>query len=220
MAKQPEVGNVAPSVARSDAFASVNPTNPMTFVAFYRGEVMDGKISTSAANVLRPKPKVKVPASRACPDADKSVNGTPMCNWEGWSYDEAINKTPPNECQGERHDGRLCGKNVVLKNEAQRYLQFSEYQFVAKNPQQAAFLASKFPRDSEMADDYAAMNYNGAQNGLTYPFKGRTWRQALDQEVLPNAKRANPNVKVYGKVIASEEKGEVIEIDRPVPRRA
>ena len=219
MAKQPEVGNVAPRTARGDDFEAVNPQNPMVFVAFYRNEVMEGKTGNSFSNVLRPRPKVKVPASRACPDADKQVNGSPLCNYQGWSYDEAIEKTPPKVCPGVRYDGRTCGKQMLLKNEAQRYLQASEYQFEATSPQQARFLSTKFPKDTEMADDYAAMNYNGALNGLTYPGKGRTWRQFLDQDILPTATRSNPG-KRYLTAIACAEKGEVIEVELPRPQRA
>lgn len=219
MATQPEVGPVAPRTARKDDFALVSPTNPMVFVAFYRGEVMEGGNLTNVANVLRPRPKVKVPASRVCPDADREKAGTPLCNFAGWNYDDAIDKVPPRVCPGTRANEQTCGKPLILKNEAQRYLQASEFQFVAESAQAARFLSTKFPRDTEMADDYAAMNYNGALNGVTYPGKGRTWRQFLDQDILVAARRSNPGMR-YAKAIASAVKGEVVDIELPRPQRA
>jgi hypothetical protein len=214
MAKQPEVGPVAPTPGGStDAFETVSEKNPMRFVSFYRREVMEGGSMTNVSSVLRPKAKVKVPASRACPDADKVRDGTPLCNFEGWSAEDSLVAKPPEVCPGTRWDGRPCGKLLILKNEAERYLHATEYQFEAKSPQQARFLASKFPRDTELADDYAAMGFNGSPTGVTYPGKGRTWREFLDNEILPTAKRWN-----YKAI--SGPKGMTVEVEAPRPQRA
>ena len=184
----------------------------MRFVSYYRNEVMEGGQTVNVASVLRPKAKVKVPASRACPDADKSrPDGTPLCDFCGWSAEDSLVARPPEVCPGMRYDGRPCGHPLDLKSEAERYLTATEYQFEAKSPQQARFLASKFPRLTDAADDYSVID---GQRGRIYPGRGRTWGELLTNEILPEAKRWN-----Y-KAISTGPRGMTTEVAPPKPARS
>ena len=202
MRTQPEVGSVAPRQGLSDPFSEVNEANPMVFVAYYRKNVMQSRNVNNVVGTLKVRTSVEVPASRVCPDADETTDGKPRCDWKGWDSEDSLEALPPKKCPGTRWDGRPCGKQLRLRNGPKRVLHARKYQFAASSPQEARFLASKFPRDTEPADEYVEVD---GQRGRTHPGRGRTWRRLLDDHIIPEAERWNKSVLEGGKTGMTEE---------------
>src|SRR3990167_2096578 len=70
--------------------------------------------------------------------------------------------SPPKKTPGRAGGG--CGKQLRLRKGPKRVLHARKYQFAASSPQEARFLASKFPRDTEPADEYVEVD---GQRGRT-----------------------------------------------------
>lgn len=157
----------------------------------------------AADNKLVPRPRIAVPAARTCPKAEMSApdgSGQPLCDFQGWRYRFSKTAPPGSYCPGTRYDGKPCEEKLVLKA-TREIVEGKDYTIKCDQTWLPAFCEERgFPKIDDPADAYAVAK---GQDEPEHPFRGLSWRQALNLHILPKQRapgRRKPGEPGYSPV--------------------
>ena len=145
------------------------------YVAYYKTQ-----------NLLRAG-RIAVPEARVCPNAnattlDEKGLRVRMCDFPGWDFRRSDEAAPDGYCPGKAWDGKPCGELLQLKSVGE-YVRPKNNVIRADTEWLERLCKSRgFPALDDPADDFWRVNSRGDPE---HPYRGRTWRQALNIEILP-----------------------------------